>query len=74
MVFEKIIFWEKVIFVNPISRNAGVQGKYNAYHNVDKVENQGIYEWILNLIDIVVYVVFALYSRISVFVKQSVKN
>jgi hypothetical protein len=34
-----------------------------AYHNVNKVQNQGIYEWILKLIDIVVCVVFALYSR-----------
>ncbi len=44
--------------------NPGMQSKNNAYHNVNKVQNQGIFEWILNLIDIVVCVVFALYSRI----------
>jgi hypothetical protein len=49
------------------NKNSGVQGKNNAYHNVKKVQNQGIYEWILNLIDIVVFVVFALYSRIVKF-------
>jgi hypothetical protein len=25
---------------------SGVQSKNNAYHNVNKVQNQGIYEWI----------------------------
>ncbi len=44
--------------------NSGVQSKNNEYHIVNKVENQSIYEWILNLIDNVVFVVFALYSRI----------
>jgi hypothetical protein len=46
------------------TRNTGVQSKNNEYHIVNKVENPGIYEWILNLIDNVVFVVFALYSRI----------
>jgi hypothetical protein len=45
--------------------NTGVQGKNNAYYNVNKVQNQGIYEWIFKLIDIVVCVVFALYFRIK---------
>ncbi len=31
-----------------------------------KVQNQGIFKWILNLIGIVVFVVFALYSRILI--------
>ncbi len=43
--------------------DTGVQSKNNEYHIVNKVENQGIYEWNLNLIDNVVFVVFALYSR-----------
>jgi hypothetical protein len=41
---------------------SGVQSK-NVFV-VNKVENQGIYEWILTLIDIVVFVVFALYSSV----------
>ncbi len=40
----------------------GVQGKNNAYHNVSKVQSSFINALILNLIDIVVCVVFALYS------------
>jgi hypothetical protein len=47
---------------NPHSR---VQGKNNAYHNVNKVQNSFIDALILNLIDIVVCVAFALYSRID---------
>jgi hypothetical protein len=43
---------------------SGVQGKNNTYHNVNKVQNQGIYDWIFNLINIVVCVVLALYSSI----------
>jgi hypothetical protein len=46
--------------------NTGVQGKNNAYHNVNKVQNSFIEALILNLIDIVVCVVFAWYSRIAV--------
>jgi hypothetical protein len=37
---------------------SGVQGKDKAYHNVNKVQNQGIYEWILDPIDFVVYALF----------------
>jgi hypothetical protein len=36
--------------------SAGVQSINNVYAIVNKVENQGIYEWILNLIGIGVYV------------------
>jgi hypothetical protein len=50
--------------------NTEVLGKNNAYHNV----NQGIYEWILNLIDIVVCVVFALYSRINDLLKKCIQK
>jgi hypothetical protein len=46
---------------------SGVQSINNVYAIVNKVENKGIYEWILNLIDIGVYVVYALYSS-TVFV------
>jgi hypothetical protein len=49
-----------------ISQYTGVQSKNNEYHIVNKVENQGIYEWILNLIDNVVFVVFILYSSIQI--------
>ncbi len=42
-----------------------VRGKNNAYHNANKVQNQGIYEWILKLIDIVECVVFVVYYRID---------
>jgi hypothetical protein len=41
-----------------VMRYAGVQGKNNAYHNVNKVQNSFIDALILNLIDIVVCVVF----------------
>jgi hypothetical protein len=44
----------------------GVQGKNNVYHNVDKVLNSFADALILNLIDIVVFVVFVLYSSIRV--------
>jgi hypothetical protein len=45
--------------------STGVQSKNNVYHIVDKVQNS--YENTLNfdLIDNVVYVVFALYSRVG---------
>ncbi len=46
-------------------RYTGVQSKNNVYHIVNKVEIQCIFIWILNLIDNVVYVVFALYSSIT---------
>jgi hypothetical protein len=46
--------------------NSGVQGKNNARHNVNKVENSFIDALILNLIDIMVCVVFVLYSRIDI--------
>jgi hypothetical protein len=45
--------------------NSGLQDKNHVYQNVNKVQDQGIFEWILNLTDIVVYVVVALYSRIE---------
>jgi hypothetical protein len=45
--------------------NSGVQSKNNEYHIVHKVENQCIFICILNFIDNVVFVVFVLYSRIS---------
>jgi hypothetical protein len=41
----------------------GVQGKNNEYHIVDKVENVCVNKYIFDLIDNVVFVVFALYSR-----------
>jgi hypothetical protein len=48
---------------------SGVQGKNNAYHNINKVQNSFIDALILNLIDIVVNVVFSLYSSISIMQK-----
>jgi hypothetical protein len=48
----------------------GVQGRNNAYHNVNKVQNPFIDALILNLIDIVVCVVFALYSSLP---KEKIK-
>jgi hypothetical protein len=47
-------------FFNVLDNNTGVQGKNNAYQNVNRFQILGIYEWILNLIDIVVCAVFAL--------------
>jgi hypothetical protein len=44
--------------------NTGVQDKNIAYHNVNEVQNSFIDTLVLNLIDIVKCVVFALYSRI----------
>jgi hypothetical protein len=46
---------------------AGVQGKNNEYHNVDKVQNSFIDALIFDLIDNVVFVVFALYSSMPYF-------
>jgi hypothetical protein len=43
--------------------NAGVQRKNNEYHIVDKVQNSFIDALIFDVIDNVVFVVFALYSR-----------
>ncbi len=63
----KSIFWEpkwSFSLENTYNHN-GVQSKNNEYHIVNKVENQGIYEWILNLIDNVVFVVFALYDTLN---------
>jgi hypothetical protein len=50
---------------NTVNYNSGVQGKNNAYHNVNKVRNSFIDALIMNLIDIEVCVVFALYSKIG---------
>jgi hypothetical protein len=47
-----------------IFHNSGVQGKNNEYHNVNKGQNSFIDTLIFDLIDNVVFVVFALYSRI----------
>jgi hypothetical protein len=47
--------------------HTGVQSKNNACHNVNKVQNLFIDTLILNLIDTVVCVVFALYSSIENF-------
>jgi hypothetical protein len=44
----------------------GVQRINDVFHIVDKVQNQLTYEWIFDLIDIVEYVVYALYSSITV--------
>jgi hypothetical protein len=43
---------------------SGVQGKNNEYHIVDKVKNSFIVALIFDLIDYVVFVVFALYSSV----------
>jgi hypothetical protein len=43
----------------------GVQRKNNEYHIVDKVQNSFIDALIFDLIDNVVFVVFALYSRLT---------
>jgi hypothetical protein len=45
--------------------NSGVHGKNNEYRIVDKLQNSYKNTLIVDLIDIVVFVVFALYSRIS---------
>ncbi len=55
--------FEKIVSTSKKQLNyAGVQGKSNAYHNVNKAQNSFIDALILNLIDIVVCVGFALYS------------
>jgi hypothetical protein len=46
--------------------NAGVQGKNNEYHIANKVQNSFKDALIFDLIDNVVFVVFALNSRMSV--------
>jgi hypothetical protein len=48
-----------------IKKHSRIQGKKNAYHNINKVQNSFIDAMILNLIDIVVCVFFALYSSIG---------
>jgi hypothetical protein len=59
-------FRKKNLLGPPFDRlNTGVQNKKYVYHNVNKVQNQSIYEWISKLIYILVCVVFALYSRIA---------
>ncbi len=50
--------------VSITSSITGVQGKNNEYHIVDKVQNSFIDALIFDLIDNVVFVVFALYSRL----------
>jgi hypothetical protein len=47
--------------------NTGVQSINDVFHNVNKVEYSFIGDLILNLIDNVEYVVYALYSRIDKF-------
>ncbi len=47
--------------------NSGVQSINNVYAIVDKVENVCVKQYIFNLIDNGVYVVYALYSRIGIF-------
>ncbi len=47
--------------------NSGAQSKNNVYHIVDKVQNSYENTLKFGLIDNVVYVLFALYSRISKF-------
>jgi hypothetical protein len=44
---------------------SGVQSINNVYDIVNKVENVCVYQYIFNLIDIGVYVVYALYSSIG---------
>ncbi len=44
--------------------NSGVQSINNVYAIVNKVENVCVYQYIFDLIDDGVYVVYALYSRI----------
>jgi hypothetical protein len=46
-----------------VIKNSGVQSKTNEYHIVNKVEIIFVYKHIFNLIDNVVFVVLALYSR-----------
>jgi hypothetical protein len=45
--------------------HTGVQRINNVFHIVNKVENVCVFQYILNLIDNVEYIVYALYSRIS---------
>jgi hypothetical protein len=60
-----------VSFLIPINSNySGVQGKNNEYHIVDKVQNSFIDALIFDLIDNVVFVVFALYSSIVSWLKK----
>ncbi len=47
--------------------NSGVQRINNVFHIVVKVENVCVNQYILDLIDNVEYVVYALYSSIFVF-------
>jgi hypothetical protein len=49
------------------SLSSGVESKNNVYHIVDKVQNLYENTLKLDLIDNVVYVVFALYSRVNDF-------
>ncbi len=67
-IISKKIWWKrwKIFLWHRNFLYAGVQGKNNAYHNVNKVQNSYIDALILNLIGIVVCVVFALYSSIIV--------
>jgi hypothetical protein len=44
--------------------NSGVKSKNNEYHIVDKFENVCVSKYIFDLIDNVVFVVLAFYSRI----------
>jgi hypothetical protein len=57
-----------------IKENSGVQSKNNEYHIVNKVENVFVYTYIFDLIDNVVFAVFALYSRIHVVCKTFPRN
>jgi hypothetical protein len=65
------IFGPSPIQICDYNLYSGVQGKSNAYHNVNKIQNSFTDALILNLIDIVVCVVFALYSSIEIFVIKS---
>jgi hypothetical protein len=61
-----LLFLNNVRWKNELCYS-GVQRINNVFHIVDKVQNQVIYEWIFDLIDIVEYVVYALYSSIGNF-------
>jgi hypothetical protein len=54
-----------------MDNRSGVQSINNVYAIVNKVENQGTNEWILNLIDIGVYVVYALYSSVYPYLSKN---
>ncbi len=59
-IINSILFWKL-----RVQANSGVQSINNVFHIVNKVESVFDFQCILNFIDNVEYVVYALYSRIG---------